>query len=248
MAFGTAVPFGLTSRQHLAWLHSGGGLELLQGIYARKFSVIQFPVATTGAQMGGWFKREITATADLQGLRMRIPGLGGQVLAALGVEPVNLAADELVGALQAGTIDAAEFIGPEDDQGLGLQSQAQFYYYPGFWEPNATLEVLVNLDAWRQLPPPFQEAFRSAAAEATMWTQALYDARNGQTLNDLVAGGVQLRAFPDEVLDAAQAATSILLDQLAAVDGDVATVLEHWRAFRRQVAPWFSLAEAALLR
>lgn len=247
-AFGTAVPFGLTTRQQLAWLYAGGGLELLQGMYAEKFNVIQFPVASTGAQMGGWFNREIQSLNDLDGLTMRIPGLGGQVMRSLGVATENLAASEIGAALESGEIDAAEFIGPSDDKNLGLQDSGQYYYYPGFWEPCALAEVQVNLDEWNALPPSYQEAIRTAAAETTSWTMALYDARNGLALNELVAGGTELRLFPDDVLGAAQAASGLLLDEYAAGDEDFARVLDHWRNFRRQVAPWFSLAEAALLR
>ncbi|MEL6981196.1 MAG: ABC transporter substrate-binding protein [Actinomycetota bacterium] len=247
-AFGTAVPFGLTTRQQLAWLYAGGGLELLQGLYAEKFNIIQFPVASTGAQMGGWFNREIQSLTDLAGLTMRIPGLGGQVMSSLGVQTENLAASEIGAALESGQIDAAEFIGPSDDKNLGLQDSGQFYYYPGFWEPCALAEVQINLDQWNALPESYREAIRTAAAETTSWSMALYDARNGLALNELVAGGTELRIFPDDVLGAAQAASGLLLDEIAAGDEDFARVLEHWRNFRRQVAPWFSLAEAALLR
>ncbi len=247
-AFGTAVPFGLTTRQQLAWLYAGGGLELLQGLYAEKFNIIQFPVASTGAQMGGWFNREIQSLTDLAGLTMRIPGLGGQVMSSLGVQTENLAASEIGAALESGQIDAAEFIGPSDDKNLGLQDSGRFYYYPGFWEPCALAEVQINLDQWNALPESYREAIRTAAAETTSWSMALYDARNGLALNELVAGGTELRIFPDDVLGAAQAASGLLLDEIAAGDEDFARVLEHWRTFRRQVAPWFSLAEAALLQ
>ncbi len=247
-AFGTAMPFGLTTRQQYSWLYAAGGLELLQDFYAETFNVIQFPVASTGAQMGGWFNREINVAGDLRGLKMRIPGLGGQVMTELGVEVENLAAGDLASALDSGDIDAAEFIGPEDDKNLGLQERARFYYYPGFWEPSASLEIQIDLDRWNELPATYQEAIRSAAAETMLWTMALYDARNGQALNDLVAAGTELRVFPDEVMEAARAASGLLLDGIASGDEDFARVLEHWRSFRRQVTPWFNLAEASLLR
>ncbi len=247
-AFGTALPFGLTTRQQYSWLYAGGGLELIQAFYAENFNVIQFPVASTGAQMGGWFNREINVAADLRGLKMRIPGLGGRVMAELGVETESMSAGELAAALDSGAIDAAEFIGPEDDKNLGLQERARFYYYPGFWEPSATLEVQIDLDEWQALPDTYRHAIRSAASETLLWTMALYDARNGQALNDLVAAGTELREFPLEVLEAARAASGLLLDEIAATDSDFARVLEHWRSFRRQVTPWFNLAEASLLR
>lgn len=247
-AFGTAIPFGLSTRQQLSWLYGGGGLELMQEQYARKFNVIQFPLGSTGAQMGGWFNREVNSLTDLRGLKMRIVGLGAEVMTMLGVEPQSIGVSEIAEALTAGTIDAAEFIGPDDDKNLGLQNSAPFYYYPGFWEPSSFGELQINLEDWNSLPPTYQEAVRSAASETTTRTLALYDARNGQSLNDLVAGGTQLRTFPEDVLDAARAASGLLLDQIAASDPDFALVLEHWRDFRRQVAPWFSLAEAAVLR
>ncbi|MEM7325966.1 MAG: ABC transporter substrate-binding protein [Actinomycetota bacterium] len=248
LAFGTAVPFGLTHRQGMSWLHSAGGLELMQEIHATRFNVIQFPAGATGAQMGGWFRTEINSLVDLQGLRMRIPGLGGQVMARLGVEPQNLGAADIVANLQQNTIDAAEFIGPFDDSALGLQTSAPFYYYPGFWEPGTLLDVEINLDAWNGLPGLYQEAVRSAAFETTTRMMADYDALNGRALNELVSSGVDLRLFPDDILDAGRAAAGIILDELAADDADFARVLANWRDFRRQVSPWFSLAEAALLR
>lgn len=247
-AFGTAVPFGLTTRQQYAWLYAGGGLELLQEHYARKFNVIQFPMGSTGAQMGGWFNREINSLDDLRGLKMRIPGLGGQVMSMLGVETQTIGVGDIAAALTEGTIDAAEFIGPDDDKNLGLQDAAPYYYYPGFWEPSSFGEIQINLDDWNELPTQYQEAIRSAASETTTRTLALYDARNGQSLNDLVASGTELRLFPDDVLDAARAASGLLLDEIAAGDPDFALVLAHWRDFRRQVGPWFSLAEAAVIR
>lgn len=248
LAFGTAVPFGLTHRQGLSWLHSAGGLELLQEIHANQFNVIQFPVGATGAQMGGWFRNEINSLTDLQGLRMRIPGLGGQVMARLGVEPQSIAAGEIVANLQENTIDAAEFVGPADDTALGLQQGASFYYYPGFWEPGPITDVQINLDAWNGLPVLYQEALKSAAFETTTRMVADYDALNGRALNELVASGTDLRLFPNDILDAGRAASGIVLDEIAASDTDFARILANWRDFRRQVGPWFSLAEAALLQ
>lgn len=248
LAFATALPFGLTTRQHTAWLYSGGGLDLLRRFYADRLGVIQFPAGNTGAQMGGWFTREIGGLGDLSGLRMRIPGLGGQVMERLGVDVVGLGAGDILPAFEAGEIDAAEFVGPYDDLNLGLDQAAPFYYYPGFWERGASFDLMVNLEAWNELPAQYQAAFRTAAFETTVRVTADYDARNGAALNELVAGGVQLREFPSDVLEAAEAATGLILDELAASDGDFAAILEQWRAFRRQVGPWFSLAEARAIQ
>lgn len=246
LAFATAVPFGLTMRQHVSWLYYGGGLQLLQQHFADKFNVIQFPAGNTGAQMGGWFTNEVNSLSDLEGLRMRIPGLGGQVMQRLGVEVVSLGAGDITAALSAGEIDAAEFVGPYDDSRLGLQDSAGFYYYPGFWEPGASFDLMINLDAWNALPPLYQGAIRSAAFESVVRVTAEYDARNGQALNDLVSAGTQLREFPPDILQAGEAASGILLDELAAGDQEFSEVLNQWRGFRRQITPWFSLAQSGL--
>ncbi|MEM9135606.1 MAG: ABC transporter substrate-binding protein [Actinomycetota bacterium] len=243
LAFGSALPFGLSARQHSAWLYYGGGLEILNDYYARNFNMIQFPAGNTGAQMGGWFTREVSSLQDLEGLRMRIPGLGGSVMARLGVDVINLGAGEILQALSTGEIDAAEFVGPFDDANLGLQGGAPFYYYPGFWEPGASLDMMVNLDAWNALPVGYQHAFRAAAFESQIRVTAEYDANNGQALNDLLANGTELRQFPDDLLQAARAASAIVLDEIAAGDPEFAIILEEWRNFRRQVSRWFSLAQ-----
>ena len=248
LAFSTALPFGLTARQHTSWLYYGGGLELLRDYYATEMNVIQFPAGNTGAQMGGWFNREIGGLGDLNGLRMRIPGLGGRVMERLGVEVVTLGAGDILAALENDDIDAAEFVGPYDDLNLGLQQSAGFYYYPGFWEPGASFDLMVNLDAWNELPSAYQAAFRAAAFESVVRVTAEYDARNGAALNELVASGVELREFPPDVLEAGEAAAGIILDELAESDEQFAAILERWRAFRRQVRPWFSLAEAGSIR
>ena len=247
-ALATAVPFGLTMRQHVSWLYYGGGLELLQRHFAERFNVIQFPSGNTGAQMGGWFREEINGLADLSNLKMRIPGLGGRVMERLGVEVINLGAADIPEALASGEVDAAEFVGPYDDSRLGLQESAGFYYYPGFWEPGASLDLMVNLDQWNQLPAFYQSVFRTASFESMVRVTAEYDARNGQALNDLVAGGTELREFPADILQAGEAASGLILDEIAAGDEEFAVVLEQWRGFRRQVTPWFSLAEAGSIR
>ena len=152
LAFGTTVPFGLTAQQQNAWLYEGGGLAKLQEIYAKKFNLIQFPAGNSGMQMGGWFRKEVTTLNDLKGLKMRIPGLGGQVMAKLGVTVQTLGGGEIFQALQTGAIDATEWVGPYDDEKLGLNKIAKFYYYPGWWEPGSTFELQINLNEWNKLP------------------------------------------------------------------------------------------------
>ena len=244
VAFGTTVPFGLTAQQQNAWFFDGGGLPLLQDLYAERFGLIQFPAGNTGAQMGGWFRKEINTIADLQGLKMRIPGLGGQVMAKLGVTVQALPGNEIFQALQTGAVDAAEWVGPYDDEKLGLNTVAEFYYHPGWWEPGAALEVEINLDEWNNLPAEYQEIIKVAAFEANTIMQARYEARNGAALQRLTDSGTQLRVYSDEILTAAAEATNELYDEFAAADTDFASIYEQWRAFRDQVFAWNKINEA----
>jgi TRAP-type mannitol/chloroaromatic compound transport system substrate-binding protein len=244
LAFGTSVPFGLTAQQQNTWLYEGGGLEKLQEIYARKFNVIQFPAGNTGTQMGGWFRQEITSLNQLKGLKMRIPGLGGQVMTKLGVTVQTLGGGEIFQALQTGAIDAAEWVGPYDDEKLGLNRVAKFYYYPGWWEPGATLEVQINLNEWKKLPPQYQEAIRTAAYEANTTMLSRYESRNNEALQRLVKSGVQLRAYSPEILAGAAKAAFELYDEFAAKDADFKAVYEQWKEFRDRVYAWNKLNEA----
>ncbi|MFZ4657055.1 MAG: TRAP transporter substrate-binding protein [Caldilineaceae bacterium] len=247
-AFGTALPFGLTAQQQNAWLYEGGGLAKMQEIYAKLFNVIQFPAGNTGVQMGGWFRKEINTVADLQGLKMRIPGLGGQVMAKLGVTVQTLPGGEIFQALQTGAIDAAEWVGPYDDEKLGLQKAAQFYYYPGWWEPGPTLEVEINLDEWNKLPAFYQEVIKTSAYVANMTMLARYDARNNDALGRLVEGGAQLRGYSQEIMDAAEVAAFELYDELAGKDADFAAVYEEWKAFRTRIYAWHNINEGSFSR
>ncbi len=247
-AFGTALPFGFNDRQQNAWLYEAGGLEMLQNMYAERFNVIQFPAGNTGVQMGGWFNKEINSTADLEGLKMRIPGLGGQVMAKLGVNVQVLPGGEIFQALQTGTIDAAEWVGPYDDEKLGFQQAAQFYYYPGWWEPGPTLEIQVNLNEWNNLPQEYQEILKSAAYEANVTMMARYDAKNPAALQNLTSSGdVTLLPFPDDVMTLAEEASFELYDEFAASDTDFKSILDEWNTFRDAIYQWHSLAEAAML-
>ncbi|MCC6169808.1 MAG: TRAP transporter substrate-binding protein DctP [Caldilineaceae bacterium] len=238
IAFGTTVPFGLTAQQQSAWLREGGGLALLQGIYAERFNVIQFPAGNTGAQMGGWFRKEINTVADLQGLKMRIPGLGGQVMAKLGVTVQALPGNEIFPALQTGTVDAAEWVGPYDDEKLGLNTAADYYYAPGWWEPGSELELEINLDEWNKLPAEYQNIIQVAAYEAGTRLLASYEARNGAALQRMVDGGAQVRTYSEEILVAAQEATFALYDEFAAADADFKTIYDQWLPFRNQLYAW----------
>ncbi len=243
LAFATSVPFGLNAQQQNSWLYHGGGLETMQKIYADKFNIIHFPAGNSGAQMGGWFKKQIKSAIDLKGLSMRIPGLGGQVMDRLGVNAQVLPGGEIFLALERGAIDAAEWVGPYDDEKLGLHKAASFYYYPGWWEPGPTLDALVNLKEWEKLPKEYQEVFKTAAYEANMSMLTQYDARNGEALNRLVAGGTKLIPYSQDILQAAQKASFDLLDENADKDPTFKGVYEKWKAFREKIYKWNRINE-----
>jgi len=247
-AFGTAVPFGLNARQQNAWLYQGGGLQLMQEFYAERFNAIQFPAGNTGVQMGGWFNREITSLADLQGLAMRIPGLGGQVMTELGVTVQVIAGGEIFQALQTGAVDAAEWVGPYDDQILGFQDVADFYYHPGWWEPGPTLEVQFPLEKWNSLPEIYQEIVKTAAFEANTNMMASYDAKNPQAFQEILENSdVTVLPYPDDVMEAAADAANGIYETNAAENSDFASVYEQWSAFRDSIHPWFAVAETSYL-
>jgi TRAP-type mannitol/chloroaromatic compound transport system substrate-binding protein len=245
LAFGTTVPFGLTAQQQNAWLYEGGGLAKLQEIYAKKFNLIQFPAGNSGMQMGGWFRKEVSTLNDLKGLKMRIPGLGGQVMAKLGVTVQTLGGGEIFQALQTGAIDASEWVGPYDDEKLGLNKIAKFYYYPGWWEPGSTFELQINLNEWNKLPTQYQEAIKTAAYESNATMLARYDARNNQALQRLVASGVQLRPYSEEILQAASKASFALYDEFAAKDPDFKAVYTQWQQFRDRISAWEKLNQGS---
>ena len=244
LAFDTAMPFGMTTRQQSAWLSEGGGLELLAEVFA-DFNVLSFPAGSTGAQMGGWFRREVETVEDLQGLKMRIPGLGGEVMDRLGVTVQVLAGGDIYPALERGAIDATEWVGPYDDEKLGFHQIAKYYYYPGWWEPGPNLSALVNRDAWNELPSTYQEIFASAAHESHRTMLNRYDARNPAALRRLVEYGTQLRPFSKEILDACRTTGEDLMQEYAATDAGYAKILEAWTKFRDDSYKWFATAEQA---
>ncbi len=244
-AFDSGIPFGLNARQQQAWINWGGGGELLRDVF-KQYGMMNIPCGNTGVQMGGWYRKEIKTVADLKGLKMRIGGIGGTILAKLGVTPQQLPPGDIYPSLEKGTIDAAEFIGPHDDEKLGLNKVAKFYYYPGWWEGSAQNVMLVNLKAWNALPKSFQEALICAAREQDVMMTADYDAKNPVALKRLVGQGVQLRAFPKPVLDAAYKATQEVMDDLAAKSPEFKTIYEHWQKFRDEQNLWFRVAEYSL--
>ena len=242
LAFGTAVPFGLTARQQNAWFYQGGGIEIMNSLYA-DFNTLAFPAGNTGVQMGGWFKREVPRLADLQGLKMRTAGLGGEVFSRLGVNVQALPAGEILLALDLGTIDAAEWVGPHDDEKLGLHETALYYYYPSWWEPGASLDLMINRDAWDALPSHYQQILAAAAAAANANCLAQYDAQNPQALARLIEGGTELRQFSAEILQAAKQEAEALFEDFAANDQTFRDVYDEWAIFRESVQQWHGLSE-----
>ncbi len=243
-AFGTAIPFGLNSRQENAWMYHGGGIDLMNEFY-KKFKIFALPGGNTGAQMGGWFRKEIKTVDDLKGLKMRIGGFAGQVLAKLGAVPQQIAGGDIYPALEKGTIDAAEWVGPYDDEKLGFNKVAPFYYYPGWWEGGAMLNFFINEDKWAALPKNYQSIVQTAAALANVSMQAKYDAANPGAVKRLVAAGTQLRAFPQEVMDACLKAANELYDETSAKNADFKKVYEVYKTFRNDQYLWFQLPEYA---
>ncbi len=241
-AFDTAVPFGLSARQQNAWMYNGGGLQLLRELY-KSYNIIQFPGGNTGAQMGGWFRHEIHSLADLKGLKMRIPGLGGKIMARLGVVPQTLPGSDIYPALETGAIDAAEWVGPYDDERLGFQKIAKNYYYPGWWEGGPQLSFMVNLQKWQALPEPYRQAFEVAAAEANLKMLATYDAVNPPALMRLVQEGVKLHAFPKDVMLKARQASWALYDEESARNPVFKTIYAQWRVFLESELQWFKVCE-----
>ena len=236
--FFSGVPFGLTGSEMNGWFYHGGGLELYQEVYA-PFGVIPFPIGNSGTQMGGWFNKEINSVEDLKGLKMRIPGFGGEVLKRLGGTPVNIPGAELFTSLQNGTIDATEWVGPMNDLAFGLFRAAKYYYYPGWHEPGTTLEGTVNAEAMAGLPPDLQSIVRVACKAANMDMFADFEARNGEALQTLVnEHKVELRPFPDEVLAELKRVSFEVFEEQAANDEMSAKVWTSLKAFMEQVKPW----------
>ena len=242
LAFDAGVPFGMTARQQDAWLNEGGGLDVVRSVFA-DFNIITFPGGNTGAQMGGWFRREVNTPEDLRGLKMRIPGLGGDVMDRMGVTVQVLAGGEIYQALERGAIDATEWVGPYDDEKLGLHQAADYYYYPGWWEPSASVSFEVNQAAWDSLSADYKAVLEVAAQASARRMLYTYDAKNPPALQRLIAGGTQLRAFSDEIMTAARSTIGEILEENAAADAQYREVYDHWRNFKEASYRWFGTAE-----
>jgi TRAP-type mannitol/chloroaromatic compound transport system substrate-binding protein len=241
-AFGTAVPFGMNQRGVDAWTHFGGGADLMNDFY-KKFNIIAFPAGNTGAQMGGWFRKEIKSVDDLKGLKMRIGGFAGRVLAKLGLVPQQLAGGDIYPALEKGTLDACEWVGPYDDEKLGFHKVAPFYYYPGWWEGGPMLHNFVNTTKWNELPKSYQSIIKSASEVANTWMMAKYDAQNPAALRRLVAGGAKLQPFSAAILDASYKAAIEVYDETTKANPDFKKVYDSYMGFRNDQYLWWQVAE-----
>lgn len=244
--FFTAVPFGMTAQEMNAWLHFGGGLELWRDLYGA-YGVVPYAGGSTGVQMAGWFDRELRSAADLKGLKMRIPGLAGEVFDASGGSAVRISGGEVYTSMQTGVIDAVEWVGPYNDRTLGLQDVADFYYYPGWHEPGAMLEIIVNERALRELPPDLQAIVEYAARATNQNMLDEFTARNNQALQSLIDGGTQLRKLPDDVLALLYTNAQKAMATLTANNAEAAKIGASYQAFYDNVRRYHEISERAYL-
>lgn len=246
--FFSAIPFGLTAQEMNAWLYYGGGLELWQDLY-KPFGLIPVPSGNSGVQMAGWFNKEIKSVADLEGLKMRIPGLGGEVLRRAGGTTVNMPGGELFTALQSRTIDATEWVGPYNDLAFGLHKVAKYYYYPGWHEPGSTIETIINQKAFETLPKDLQQIVLMACKAANMDMISEYMARNKQALDTLInQHKVPIVPLPDDVLKKLKQISDELIAEMAAKDSGIKKIYESAVNFRSQVSRWTEISELAFLK
>ena len=241
-AIGGAIPFGMNSRQLTAWMVDGNGTKLMREFYA-KYNIVNFLGGNTGAQMGGWFRKEVKSPADIKGLKFRVGGFAGKVIERMGGVPQNIPGGEIYQALEKGTIDAAEWIGPYDDLKLGFNKVAPFYYYPGWWEGGAELEFFINAKAYAALPAEFQAIVDAATTVAARDMTAKYDAFNPIALKRLVAAKTQLKAFPKEIMDAGYKASMEVFAEHEAKSAEFKTIHQDMRAFQRDQLLWARYSE-----
>lgn len=241
-ALGCAVPFGLNARMLNAWWYDAGG-EALYNEFLAKHSITSLLMGNTGAQMGGWFRNEIKSVADLNGLKFRVGGFAGKVLTKLGVVPQQIAGGDIYPALEKGTIDAAEWVGPYDDEKLGFYKVANVYHYPGWWEGGPALHLFINDKKMAELPKNYQAIVKAAAAYANTWMLAKYDAKNPGALRRLVAGGAVLKPFPQDVMEASFKAANEVYAEMTATNADFKKIYDHMMAFRGEEYLWFQFTE-----
>ncbi|HBH39347.1 MAG TPA: ABC transporter substrate-binding protein [Curvibacter sp.] len=242
-ALACAIPFGLNSRQMTAWMYEGNGLKLMREFYAN-YNIVSFPMGNTGAQMGGWYRKEIKTVADMKGLKFRVGGFAGKVIERMGGVPQNIPGGEIYQALEKGTLDAAEWVGPYDDQKLGFFKVAPFYHYPGWWEGGPQLDLYINNKAYDSLSAENKAIVEAAASHAHVVMQAKYDARNPEALKQLVANKTKLVAFPKAVMDLAFKESMALYAEIGAKNPNWKKVYEDYANFRREANLWFRFTEA----
>ncbi|MGE0750214.1 MAG: TRAP transporter substrate-binding protein [Variibacter sp.] len=237
-----AMPFALNARQQNAWFYDGGAQKVMDE-FTKKFNVVSMLGGNTGCQMGGWFRKEIKTVDDLKGLKMRIAGLAGSVMQKLGVVPQQIAGGDIYPALEKGTVDAAEWVGPYDDEKLGFYKVAQYYYYPGWWEGGTTNHFMFNIQKWEELPKAYKAIITAAAGAANVEEQAKYDARNPQALKRLVANGAQLRPYSQPIMEAAYKAATEVYADISSKNPDFKKVYDNMVAFRNDEYLWWQVAE-----
>ncbi len=241
-AFAASIPFGLNARQQRSWMRQAGGLELMREFFA-EYNCHNIPCGNTGAQMGGWFRKEVRTVADLKGLKMRMGGTAGLVLSKLGVVPQMIPGGDIYPALEKGTIDAAEWVGPYDDEKLGFYKVAKNYYYPAWWEGSTELDLLVNMKAWNALPKDYQAILEAACADTYEWIQTKYDSGNPGALKRLLAAGVKLQSFSNDIMAACYKASTEVFDDISTKNAKFRKVYEPWKKYRDEQVQWFSIAE-----
>ncbi len=241
-AFFTALPFGFNARQQNAWIYYGGGQKLMDEFY-RENGIVGFAAGNTGCQMGGWWRNEIKSVADVKGVKFRIPGIGGEIWSRLGLVPQTIPGGDIYPALERGTIDGAEWVGPYDDEKLGFYKVVKHYYFPGWWEPGPSLGLMINTKEWEKLPKDYQAALEVAAAEANVKMVANYDSKNPEALQRLVNNGVKLHQFPKEVMEACHKAAFELYDAEAAKNPAFKKIYTSWMSFRKAQIAWFRVGE-----
>jgi TRAP-type mannitol/chloroaromatic compound transport system substrate-binding protein len=244
-AFDCAVPFGLTSRQQTAWMDQGGGRELMREFF-KGYGIVNFFGGNTGTQMGGWYRKEIKSVADIKGLKIRIAGFAGRVMERMGAVPQQIPAGDIYTALEKGTIDAAEWVGPYDDEKLGLVKVAPHYYSPGWWEAGPQLSFYINIKEWEKLPKEYQAAIEVASYECHVIMQADYDAKNPAALARLMKNGAKLHNFSKGIMDAAYKESNAVMEEEAGRNAKFKKVYEPWKRFRHDQNQWASVAEATM--
>ncbi|NHZ80438.1 twin-arginine translocation signal domain-containing protein [Massilia sp. CCM 8695] len=244
-AFDCAVPFGLTSRQQTAWFDQGGGRELMRDFF-KGYGIVNFMAGNTGTQMGGWYRKEIKSLEDVKGMKIRIAGFAGRVMERMGAVPQQIPAGDVYAALEKGTIDAAEWVGPYDDEKLGLAKVAPHYYAPGWWEAGPQLSFYINIKEWEKLPAQYKAAVEAASYECHVTMQAEYDTKNPAALARLIKNGAKLHTFSKAIMDEAYKISTQVMEEEASKNAKFKKVYDPWKRFRQDQNMWASVSEQVM--